>query len=637
MKITNVFVGFVMVVLMAACGADNAVQGDYTGDVASSTQVTPVSMAKDLGSTNNVVKDALTEISDALAVLANPTDAIQTKAAIIKFLVNSGEPVVIENIGPGKTIAACTPTAALPFSSTARVMDAAPIGMTGCLVYNVVDAVTNLNDPLEISTHSLPAAFRSVAKESGVVYELLNDIQNGRVYTMASVNDYLFNLLGHAVYFDDDEGGVTRISISPANMTGIFSAFLGLPGADLSGIENKIVTSADLRDYRFHFGFNPSGGWEINVAANLQPLPTSCYDSYPGSVCPIQPQRFDFDGTIATPKANGDYILKMVYLNGAYLDLAYAIRFDTGEPYRDIFYQPVHTPIVASQYSGIDYPNPAYQANLNPLSDGLGNSVPFSNLVWQAAFPKMSLAANAYLFPNPAIAARQFAVLQQNTNLTTIPAIQAFTISRLMTRGLAAFRVGTQYGIFGDYDRGVSDWESITALWLRERGTADASIKNEGNFKIQNGKLTFLGDNNVCSDSLGHTVRCSISSEGLKLRQIGKSVTGGTRFDVTEGNVTVTSPVLGDHSKNYTPTYLLVAPDGRSAQLIGDIKLSFSFGYSNIQGYVTSGTKLQTNYVMTLYPKKSVGEKDSDKDHNGDDHSHDHNGEGEDLHHDGDK
>ncbi len=605
-----------------ACGADSTMPDTPPTGAVTATQVNATMMTKDVGSINNVVKDALTEVSDALAVLVNPTDIVQTKMAIIKFLVNSGEPVVIENIGPNQTLSACTDLAATKFSTMAKAMDASPIGMKGCLVYNKSAAVTDLNDPLEISTHSLPASFRSVARETGVVYELLNDIQNGRSYAMAGVSDYLFSLLGHAVYFDSDEGVVTPITISPVQMTGIFSTFLGLPGADTSGVENKIVRNADLRNYRVHFGFNPSGGWEINVAAAPQNLPSACIDSYPVSGCPVAPARFDFDGATLTPNANGPYILKMVYWNGGFLDLAYVIRFDTGEPYRDIFYQAVHTPVVASNYSVIDYPNPAYQADLDPLSDGQGHSVPFANAAWRAAFPTMSLVKNAYLFPAPEVAARQFALLQQNPNLTKIPALQAYAITKLMTRGMAAFRAGSVYGIFGDHDKAMVDWENITALWLRERGTADPFVMNTGNLKIQNGKLTFLGDNNVCTDDQRHNVRCSISSEGLKLKQSGKSVEGGTRFDITDGNITVTSPVLGDHSKNYTPAYLLVAPDGRSAQLIGDIKLSFSFNYFNIPGYVTSGSKLQSNYTMTLYPKDSSHHGDSHDDSHGESSHH---------------
>jgi hypothetical protein len=559
---------------------------------------------KDLGSTNNVVSEALVDVATALSVLATPTDIITVKAAIIKLLINSGEPVVIESIGTTGTISACSNAAVSGYSSSAVAIDATAIGMTGCLVYHSLDAVTDLNNPLGISANNIPAAFRTVAKETGVIRELVNDIQNGRTYTMASINNYLFSTLGHAVYSQDDEGVVTSGSISASNMTGILAAFLNVAGKDTSGVEATIANSTDMRSFKFHEGYNPSGGWEINAAATLQTLSDECVDSDPATVCGVSPLKFDFDGTTLTPNASGSYILEMQYSDGSFLNKGYVINPSTGKPYRDAFYQPVEPTITASNYSAIDYANPLHQSALDPMNNGAGSSAPFSNAAWRARYPLMGNVANAYLFPAPEVAARQIAVMQQNTNLTTIPALQAFAITKLMTRGMAAFRAGSLYEIFIDHGKTISNWEDLTATWLRS-GTAapSASTVSGGTFKIQGGKFTFLG-NTTCIDNAGASVNCSISANGVQLSQTGQAVSGGTKFVVTDGNFSITSPPLGANSANYTPTYLLVAPDNLSAQFIGDIKFYLHFTHSsNISTLITNGDKLQNLYSLTFYSR----------------------------------
>lgn len=557
---------------------------------------------KDLGSSNNVVSQALVDVATALSTLASPTDILAVKDAVIKLLINSGEPVVIENVGENKTISACTNAAVAGYSASAVAVNASTIGMTGCLVYHSLDAVTDLNDPLGVSANNIPAAFRTVAKESGVIQELVNDVQNGRTYTMASINDYLFSILGHTVYSQDDEGVVTTGSISASNMSGILAALLNVSGKDTGGVETTITNATDMRSFKFHEGYNPSGGWEINAAAVLQTLPSACTDSNPATTCSVTPLKYNFDGTTLTQSAGGSYILEMQYSGGSFLNSAYVINAGTGKPYRDAFYQPVRVSITASSYSAIDYANPLYQVALDPMTNGAGSSAPFSDAAWRARYPAMSNVANAYLFPAPEVAARQIAVLQQNTNLTTIPALQAYAITKLMTRGMAAFRAGSLYEIFVDHAKTLTNWESLTATWLRS-GTQAPSVStvSGGTFKIQGGKFTFLA-NTTCIDNTGATVNCSISANSVQLNQTGQAVTGGTKFAVVAGNFSITSPPLGANSVNYTPTYLLVAPDNLSAQFIGDIKFYLSFTHdSNISTLITSGNKLQNVYSLTFY------------------------------------
>lgn len=557
---------------------------------------------KDLGSNNNIVSQALVDVATALSTLATPTDILAVKAAIIKLLINSGEPVVIENVGANKTISACSNAGVAGYSASAVAVDASTIGLTGCLVYHSLDAVTDLNNPLGVSANNIPSAFRTVAKETGVIQQLVNDIQNGRTYTMAQINTYLFTTLGHTVYSQDDEGVETPGTISAANMTGILAAFLNVAGKDTSGVETTISNSTDMRSFKFHEGYNPSGGWEINAAATLQTLPLECVDSDPTTVCGVSPLKFDFDGTTLTPNASGSYILEMEYSNGAFLDKGYVINTTTGKPYRNAFYQPVEPTITASNYSAIDYANPLYQVALDPMNNGAGSSAPFSNAAWMARYPTMTKVANSYLFHAPEVGARQIAVLQQNTNLTTIPALQAYAITQLMTRGMSAFRVGNLYEMFNDHGKTLSNWESLTSTWLQS-GTAAASISTVAGetFKIQSGSFSFVSQIN-CKDSSGNSVSCTVKGNSVKFNRTGVAVTGGTKFTITGGNFTANSAPLGGTTVTYTPTYLLVASDGLSAQLVGDLKMNFSFTHtSNIATLVTNGNSLQTTYALTFY------------------------------------
>lgn len=564
-----------------------------------STSAKGVMGMKGLGNTTGLVSDSLVEIASALSTLASPTDLTAVKNAIIKILVNSGEPVVIENVGAGKTLSACTTAAAATFSTEAVAVDAATIGLTGCLVYHSQDAVFDLNDPLGAPANNIPASFRSVAKESGVVQKLVDSFVNNSYVTMASVNNYIFSLLGHTVYSQDDEGVTTDRSISATDMSNILLPFLGLPGGDNSGGESTITTSTNLKSYRFHEGYNPSGGWEINAAATLQTLPVECVDSDKDTVCPVQPLKFDFNGTTLTPNASGNYIVEMQYLGGVFTSSAYVIDVTTGTPYRNAFYQPVQVTIVPADYSAIDYANPLYQAALDPMNDGAGNSAPFSNADWRTKYPAMNNVANTYLFPTPEAAARQFAVLLQDTNLTNIPALQAYIISKLMTGGMAAFRVGTNYDIFRDHGKTLTNWESITATWLAA-ATPSASVTVTGTTRVETGLLTIRSA--TCKNSLNQTVTCTVAST-IRLNQTGQVVSGGTQFNITSGTMTVNSATLGATTITYSPTYLLVATDNKSAQLLGDLNLSFSFTGTGIASKITSGSRIQPTYSMKVYAR----------------------------------
>lgn len=531
---------------------------------------------------NSIVADALIEIALALDVIANPNDLTTLKNAIIKILVNSGEAVVIESVGSGGTLSACTDAAAQTFSSQAKTANASVIGMTGCLVYHGLDAITDQNNPLGAPANNVPESFRSVAKETGIIQELVNSFVDNRYFATSNIHSYLFTTLGHTAYLENDEGVISSTTISSGDM-----------GTTLASLFAAIQTTTDLDSYRFHTGYNPSGGWEINAAATLQTLPEACVDSDRSTACSVDPLHFDFDGTTLTANPSGSYILEMIYQGGAFTTKGYILNATTGKPYRNALYQPVQVTINPSDYSAIDYANPLYVAALDPMNDGAGNSAPFSNANWRAKYPAMSLVNNAYLFPTPEIVGRQWGVVGQTPNLSRLSALQAYTIGKMIERGMAAFPVGSTYPMLNDHNNTVSQWQSLTTTWLQS-GTPAPKINGSGSMRLRNGQLTVSSAS--CTNSMGSAVACTVTCT-IRISQSPITVPEGTKFNVTSGSYSVSSTPIG--TITYTPTYLLVATSNTSAQLLGDLNLSYSFTGQSLRSKVISGTAINATYSMT--------------------------------------
>lgn len=539
------------------------------------------SVFKSTGGNNSTVSDALIEIALALDVIANPTDLATLKTAIIKILVNSGEAVVIENVGSGQTLSACTDAAAQTFSTQAKTANASVIGMTGCLVYHGLDAITDQNNPLGAPANNVPESFRSVAKETGVVQELVNSFVDNRYFTTSNIHTYLFTTLGHTAYLEDDEGNVTDTTISAADMS-----------TTLASLFANIQTTTDLDTYKFHTGYNPSGGWEINAAATLQTLPEACVDSDRSTACSVSPLKFDFDGTTLTENASGAYILEMIYLNG-FTNKGYVLNATSGKPYRNALYQPVQVTIDPSAYSAIDYANPLYIAALDPMNDGAGNSAPFSNADWRAKYPSMSNVNNAYLFPTPEIVGREWGVVGQSPNLGRLSALQAYSIGKMIERGMAAFPVGSTHPIMRDHTQTVTAWQTLTTTWLQS-GTPAPKITASGSMTLRRGVLT-IGSAS-CVNTSGQSVACTVTTT-IRYSQTGIPVPEGTKYTITSGNLTVTSAPIG--TVVYTPTYLLVAPSDTSAQFLGDLNLSLSFTGQKLNSKIQGNNALNATYSMT--------------------------------------
>lgn len=539
------------------------------------------SLFKSTGGNNSTVADALIEIALALDTITNPTDLAALKTAIIKILVNSGEAVVIENVGSGKTLSACTDAAAQSFSSQAKTANASVIGMTGCLVYHGLDAITDQNNPLGAPANNVPESFRSVAKETGVIQELVNSFVDNRYFATASIHGYLFTTLGHTAYLENDEGVVTDTTVSATDM-----------GTTLASLFAAIQTTTDLDTYRFHTGYNPSGGWEVNAAATLQTLPEACVDSDRSTSCPVSPLKFNFDGTTLTESASGAYILEMVYHNG-FTGKGYVLNATTGKPYRNALYQPVQVTIDPASYSAIDYANPLYSAALDPMNDGAGNSAPFSNTDWRTKYPGMNLVDNAYLFPTPEIVGREWGVVGQSPNLSRLSALQAYAIGKMIERGMAAFPVGSTHPILRDHSQTVSAWQTLTTTWLQS-GTPAPKVTGSGSMSLRRGVLTISSAS--CVNSSGQSVACTVTTT-IRYSQTGTAVPEGTKYAITSGNLTVTSTPIG--TMIYNPTYLLVAPSNTSAQFMGDLNLTFSFTGQNLNSKIQGSTTTNATYSMT--------------------------------------
>lgn len=568
--------------LMLASAMADVLDGDAAANISAAT----AKSVYKAGGGGNPVADALTEIASALSTIQNPTDSAALKTAIIQLLVNSGEPVVIENVGAGRTLSACSDAAAATFSSQAKTADASVVGLTGCLVYHGLDATTDLNNPLGAPANNVPSSFRSVARETQVVQQLLDSFTDNRYFTGASVGTFIFSTAGHPAYTEDDEGVITSQTVASADFSTAMGALIPM-----------LSTSTDLSLMRFHTGFNPSGGWEVNVAAALQTLPDACMDSNPSTACPVSPIYFDFDGTTLTQNAAGGYILELLYSAGGFLNSAYVLDKTTGRPYRNALYEVAQPTIDPSAYSAIDYANPLYQVALNPMQDGSGNSAPFANADWRAVYPAMGNVDNAYAFPAPEVTARQVAVLALAANMSRLPALQALMLEKFATRGSAALLIGGNSILLSDHGRTISAWEGLANTWLAS-GTKAAKVTAGGSQNIKTG--VFKVNSATCKNGAGTTVPCTIAST-IRLNQTGVTQPdGSTRFSVTSGNLTITSAATVG-TVTYTPLYLSVNAAANSAQLLGDLNLGHSFTGSNLKNKITGGNSTNSTYSMTAY------------------------------------
>src|SRR5262249_55522991 len=100
-------------------------------------------------------------------------------------------------------------------------------------IYHRLYAVTDLNNPL-FSPDNIPSSFRSVARETGVIANLLAAQDAGRKFTIASIAKLVFTSLGYGPYAEDDEGVISPQTVDAAALTDWSGVLGGLLSASAS-------------------------------------------------------------------------------------------------------------------------------------------------------------------------------------------------------------------------------------------------------------------------------------------------------------------------------------------------------------------------------------------------------------------
>jgi hypothetical protein len=451
---------------------------------------------------------------------------------IITLLVTQGQPVLVENVGPSGTMKSCSDAEAKKLASGASAVDGSVIGLTGCLVFDPLYAITDLNNPL-FAPDSVPASFRSLVTESGVVAALVAALAAHRTYSVAQIAALVFNRLGYPAHSENDEGQVRSEVVStdafaawvavlarrfaPAsgtasgdNSCGAGKAFVchkngttmcvggstlqahiahGDPQRPCSECDDPKASPGTIcapglsffRGFRFHTGYNPSGGWEMDAAATkTAAVPAACVDSNPQTACPLAPTRVDSDGTTFTPGASGRYLLQLEFRDGHFQNFAWLIQSATGKYQRDAFFQRIKLALDPTAWSAINYANPLYDRCLDPMVTGglygagceggidqVVASAPYANATWRGLFPGMTMVDNAYVFPNPELVARQGLLLSSVGDWSALDALSAFALLKLITPGSVAIPLPTgTYALIDDPRLTLKDWDGRVAAWV---------------------------------------------------------------------------------------------------------------------------------------------------------------------------
>jgi len=511
----------------------------------------------------------------------------------MKVLVNMGQPVLIERIGKGKTIKECTNKEVKFISKDAIAVDASTIDLEGCLVYHKLSAITDYNNP-KFTPDTLPASFRAICFESGCISALEEADSMSRNYTLSTVHDFLFTKLGHTVTAEDDEGVVTNESLTENDLSDFYTTFL-------QRLQRENLTLTDLKGYRYHTGYNPAGGWEVNMAATLQDeTPANCNDSDPDTSCSLTPLKYNFDGTTLTQSDSGPYGLEMEFRNGGFQDFAWVINLSTSKPYRDTNFQRVQVTITASDYTAIDFANPFHASTLDPMCNSDETScVPFANVFWRAAHPtKTTLVNNAYLFATPEEAVRQVLVLKDISALSRMGPLEAFTLYSMTQGSMASFpdTAGTHM-VFADHGQTLSQWDTLATAWL-ESGTPSLDWKGDGNMSLsEEGTFTVTKKKCTVKPKGGSKEDCTLSVNSLSLdKNSATSTDNGTQYTLS-GNLTVQS---NTYSATLTPTHALVSSNQKKFTLIGQSGFSFKVSGKKMKDKIDAGTALTGKYSFQV-------------------------------------
>lgn len=442
-----------------------------------------------------------------------------TKGDLVALLVTMGTPVVIEQLGDGALLSECTEAAASVFSADVQVADASVIGLSGCLVYHRLYLTTDLNDPLFVPPN-VPDAFRAVATESGLLAALYDSLSGSKKkHGLSAVHDLLKDTLGHTHHSENDEGEITMEDVTLADHRAALEAFIAMlqgsaagtacgrhkvfvchhpPGnpeneqllcvgepalsahlghGDPSGLCGSGGGLGDFQAYRFHTGYNPSGGWEVDLAGRLSdPWNEACVDSRPTTACPNAPLRFAFDGQAVTESAEAPYVLQLEWRYGEFQPYAWVVRHDDSTYYRDELFHRVKVGIDPSQYGVVNYRNLLSDRCLDPMTaggvygeacyggSGYTDSAPYSNAYFRTLYPGLVNVDNAYIYPRPELVARLAVLLMTVKNVDQLTTLQAFAVLRLLTEGMVAIPLEAgPYAIVRDHDLSVAAWDAAVA------------------------------------------------------------------------------------------------------------------------------------------------------------------------------
>lgn len=478
------------------------------------------SLAQFLKAQDDVLDPAPDSLSSNVLWTAAATAKVPKVNDIIKMLVTMGQPVVVQNVGSGKTLGSCSNAdAQSAFGDGLSAVDAAIVGMTGCLVYHNLYAITDLNNPL-FTPDNVPASFRAVISENGGVAELRDAIAADRAYNVNHVHKLMFTLLGHKGFSEDDEGQISSqvvaqdalsswVTVAGNVARGTFGGSNSCGGGKtyvchkesntthcLSGSPyDSHIAHGDavgpcnggsflelLKGFRFHTGYNPSGGWEMDVAAaKTETVPIECVDSSKSTACSLPALRFNVSGTTATQSASGSYGLQLEFRGGGFASFAWVIDLTTSKYLRDSLYQRVKVTINPADYTAINYANPFYDRCLDAMTvgavygtgcyGGVSSSVasaPYANMAWRTLYPGMTNIDNAYLYPSPEVVARQGALLASVDDWSSMTAVEAFGLFKLLTQGTVAIPLPSGiYVLLEDHGKTLRDWDASVAAWLK--------------------------------------------------------------------------------------------------------------------------------------------------------------------------
>ena len=525
--------------------------------------------------------------ASALATFLKHLDKLDRKQndkarirSLMKVFLSSGYPILINDMSAtNSTINKCTTAKAQKFLAYTSVATEEEFGQAECLVYHRLDAVTNTNFPDSNPANNQLNTMRYMLTENGILTTLLNTLQKSaadKVFTIDDILNHLFVTLGYTAYTEDSSGVITDVTVTSDDIK-----------AYLDDILKKDLENWNISDDRFHTTYNPTGGPTFDVLStgfqdDFSDYTDDCFDWTGNNLsnCPLTPLYFDFDGETLTQNESGDYVLKLEYRDGGFVDEAYVVHKTTSLPFRDSFFEPMSVSLADNGFDKDDldtryYVNALHKNNLNPLANLSGDSVPFSSSYWQGLFSNLEAQDNAYLHPSPEISARGVIVIHRILNSDRIRPVEALFLINHLTRALAAIPLEDgSYALLRDHAKTITEWESLTDTFL-QGGVEVRPISGRMNLRITNGELSFTPRKN-CKGYAKETESCDMESVSLLVDKDSKTTDeNGDVIYTLSGSLELTGDNFG--TQIYTPTTLRINSSGNRAYLEGATDFAMHF------------------------------------------------------------